>query len=88
MQLKSTVIAVSAAIALLSMSGNAYASCAAHSVVVVSRPADRMLAIGRWQARVANRIGDLYSDWSYARSKQLICHATVCRISGIPCNTR
>jgi len=53
MQLKSTVIAVSAALALLSMSGNAYASCTAHSVVVVSRPADRMLAIGRWQARVA-----------------------------------
>ena len=86
MQLKSTVIAVSAVIAHFSMSGNAHASCAAHSVVLVSHPANRILAIGRWQARVANRIGDLYSDWSYARNRHLVCHASACKISGIPCN--
>jgi len=86
MQLKSTVIAVSAVIAYFSMCGNAHASCAAHSVVLVSHPANRILAIGRWQARVANRIGDLYSDWSYARNRHLFCHASACKISGIPCN--
>jgi hypothetical protein len=88
MSIKFTVVAVSAAIALWTMSETAQASCVAHAVVVESHPAGRKLAIGRWQARVANRIGDLYSDWSDARNKHLICHASACKISGLPCNTR
>ena len=67
MSIKS-IEAVSAAIALWTMSETAQASCVGHAVVLESHPAGRKLAMGRWQARVANRIGDLYSDWSYARN--------------------
>jgi hypothetical protein len=88
MSIKSIVLPVIAATALWAMSEIAHASCAARSVVLVSEPAGRALAIGRWQARVANRIGDLYSDWSYARNRHLVCHAGACKISGIPCNSR
>ena len=84
---KSIVLAVGAAVALFGYSDEAQASCAP-AVSITSKSPDRTRAIGVWQARVANTIGDLYSDWSYARKKSISCTATSCRATGIPCNTR
>jgi hypothetical protein len=84
---KSIVLAISGAVALFGYSGEAQASCAPR-VAVTSKSPDKMKAIGEWQARVANTIGDLYSDWAYARKKSVSCTSTSCRASGIPCNTR
>lgn len=78
---------VSAVMALLAFSPNAYASCTAR-VTVVSASLDRATAIGAWQARVANTSNDLYSDWSYARSKYMLPRGGRLMVSGIPCNSR
>jgi hypothetical protein len=78
---------MSATIALSALSLDAYASCGPR-VIVTTSSLERALLIGKWQAQVANTLGDLYSDWHYARSKRLSCAGTKCMASGIPCNSR
>ena len=84
---KLIVLAISAAVAFFGYVSDARASCAP-SVSITSKSANEAKAIGEWQAHVANTIGDLYSDWSYARKQSVSCAATSCRVSAIPCNTR
>jgi hypothetical protein len=79
--------AMSMIIAVFALSQDAYASCGPR-VTITSPSLNRMLAIGNWQARVANTMNDLYSDWSYARSKSLTPRGKSIVASGIPCNTR
>ena len=79
--------AMSAMIALFAFSQEAYASCGPR-VTITSPSLNRMLAIGNWQAKVANTMNDLYSDWNYARSKSLTPRGKRLVASGIPCNTR
>jgi hypothetical protein len=86
MSRKLALVALSTTIGLLALSHDAYAFCGPRVTVTTALP--RSLAIGKWQAEVANTIGDLYSDWHYARSKRLFCEGLKCVASGIPCNTR
>ena len=79
--------AVSATIALFALSQDAYASCGPR-VTLTSPSLDRTVAIGRWQARVANTMNDLYSDWDYATGKSLTRAGKGLVVSAIPCNTR
>jgi hypothetical protein len=74
-------------IGLSVFSQNAYASCGPR-VIVTTSTLERALIVGKWQAKVANTIGDLYSDWHYATGKRLSCAGTKCVASAIPCNSR
>ena len=74
-------------IGLSALSQNAYASCGSR-VIVTTSVLERALLVGKWQAKVANTIGDLYSDWHYATGKRLSCAGTKCMASAIPCNSR
>jgi len=69
--------AVILAIGLSALSQDAYASCGPR-VIVTTSSLERALLVGKWQAKVANTIGDLYSDWHYATGKQLSCAGTKC----------
>jgi hypothetical protein len=74
-------------IGLSVFSQHAYASCGPR-VIVTTSTLERALIVGKWQAKVANTIGDLYSDWHYATGKRLSCAGTKCVASAIPCNSR
>jgi hypothetical protein len=87
MSRKLVLAAVIAIIALCALSQDAYASCGP-LVTITSPSMDTRLAIGKWQARVANTMNDLYSDWNYARKKSLTASGKGLVASGIPCNTR
>jgi len=79
--------AIGATLALLAFSQDAYASCGPR-VSVFSPSLSRMAAIGNWQAKVANTMNDLYSDWGYARHKSVVPVGRRGLVaSGIPCNT-
>jgi hypothetical protein len=75
------------AIGLSALSQDAYASCGPR-VIVTTSTLERALLVGKWQAKVANTIGDLYSDWHYARNKRLSCAGTKCMASALPCDGR
>jgi hypothetical protein len=79
--------AATGVIALIALSQDAYASCGPR-VTITSPSLNRMAAIGNWQARVANTMNDLYSDWNWARGKRLTPRGRSIVASGIPCNTR
>jgi hypothetical protein len=74
-------------IGLPALSQDAYASCGPR-VIVTTSTLERALLVGKWQAKVANTIGDLYSDWHYATGKRLSCAGTKCMASAIPCDSR
>jgi hypothetical protein len=79
--------AAMSAITLVVLSQDAYASCGPR-VTITSPSLSRTVAIGNWQARVANTMNDLYSDWNYATKKSLTPKGKSIVASGIPCNTR
>jgi len=74
-------------IGLSAASQDAYASCGPR-VIVATSTLERALLVGKWQAKVANTIGDLYSDWHYATGKRVSCAGTKCVASAIPCDSR
>jgi hypothetical protein len=86
MSRKSVLAAVGAVMALCALSQDAHASCGP-MVTITSTSTNPRAAIGQWQARVANTMNDLYSDWNYARKKSLRPSGKGFVASGIPCNT-
>jgi hypothetical protein len=87
MSRKLACAAIGATLALFAFSQDAYASCGTR-VTVFSATLSRTVAIGRWQARVANTQNNLLSDWGYAGGKSVFQRGTGLVATGIPCNTR
>jgi hypothetical protein len=83
----------SVAIALAG-TGAASASCAPRVSAAGSGASNAQAyanAVAAWEAKVANTINDLYSDWGYARDKrskaQLVARKHLVSVSALPCNS-